>query len=393
MITIRRKTAILITLLIIAIFFANDAILLNWGNLFPAPAIPVNQGTNQTRPSTIQVAPEDSVIVDVVKKTLPGVVTIGVKTTTAPSPPQVNPFNPFSFFQIRPSQSQTVEQNIASGFIVSPDGMIITNKHVVADSTVAYEVITSNGQKYAVTKIYRDPLNDIAVLKINGSNLTPLPLGDSSNLVLGQTVVAIGTPLGEFRNTVTHGIISGLGRGIQAGTPFQGEVEQLNNIIQTDAAINPGNSGGPLINANSQVIGVNTALDVSGENIGFAIPVNVVKTVLNRFNSTGQFNQPFVGIRYSIITPGIAANNNIPQGAYVESVVGGSPAAKAGIQIHDIITKIDGQPVDASHDISQLITGKKIGDKITVELWRNGKMQTLNITLGTSGTFAVEVHH
>ena len=384
MITIRKKTGILITLLIISIFFINDVILLNWGNLFPIPTIPVNQGTNQTRPPTVQVAPEDSIIIDVVKKTLPGVVTIGIKTATTPNLPQVNPFNPFSFFQIRPSQSQTVEQNIASGFIVSPDGMIITNKHVVADPTAAYEVVTSNGQKYAVTKIYRDPLNDIAVLKINGSNLTPLPLGNSSNLVLGQTVVAIGTPLGEFRNTVTHGIISGLGRGIQAETPFQGEVEQLNNIIQTDAAINPGNSGGPLIDTNGQVIGVNTALDVSGENIGFAIPVNVVKTVLNRFNSTGQFNQPFVGIRYSIITPGIASNNNIPQGAYVESIVDGSPAQKAGIQAHDIFTKIDGQSVDASHDISQLIAGKKSGDKITVELWRNGKMQTVNITLGTS---------
>ena len=382
MVTLKRRTVVLIVLLVAAIFFANDAILLNWGYLFPEPAVPVNQGTKQTSPSTVQITPENSVIISVVKKTLPGVVTIGVKSAT-PTPPQVNPFNPFSFFQIRPSQS-TVEQNIASGFIVSPDGMIITNKHAVSDSTVTYEVITSNDQKYAVTNIYRDPLNDIAVLKINANNLTPLPLGDSSNLVLGQMVIAIGTPLGEFRNTVTHGIISGLGRGIQAGSPFQGEVEQLNNIIQTDAAINPGNSGGPLIDANGQVIGVNTALDVAGENIGFAIPVNVVKTVLNRFNSTGQFNQPFVGIRYSIITPGIANSENIPQGAYVESVVAGSPAQKAGIQTHDIIIKIDGQSVDASHDISQIITGKKTGDKITVELWRNGKTQTLNVTLGTS---------
>src|SRR3989344_3701139 len=190
---------------------------------------------------------EESVITRGVEDSLPSVVTVGISTT-------INLFSPFERI---PGQQQQVEQNIGSGFITSADGLIITNRHVVSDTSASYQVLTNDNKKYNVEKIYRDSLNDLAILKINATGLKPLKLGDSNNLKLGQLVVAIGTPLGEFTNTVTSGIISGLGRGITAGSPFEGFVEKLDNVIQTDAAISPGNSGGPLLNSKGEVIGVN----------------------------------------------------------------------------------------------------------------------------------------
>jgi len=235
---------------------------------------------------TPQITPEELAIENVVKESLPSVVTVRISTVTTGSAVQFDPFNPFSTFKTTPRQVQQVNQNIGSGFIVSPDGLIITSKHVVSDTSATYKIITNDNKTYNVEKIYRDPSNDVAILKINppsGTKLTPLSLGDSTNLTLGQTVIAIGTPLGEFTNTVTSGIISGLGRGITAGSPFQGYVEKLDNVIQTDVPINPGNSGGPLLNSSGQVIGINTAIAQNGQNIGFSIPVNVIKMVLARY--------------------------------------------------------------------------------------------------------------
>ena len=189
-----------------------------------------------------------------------------------------------------------------SGFIISQDGMIITNKHVVRDTEAKYTVLTNNGDEYDVVKMYRDPLNDLAILKIEATNLKPLALGDSSKLKLGQLAIAIGTPLGEFQNTITTGVISGLGRGITAGSPFEGFVEKLDGVIQTDAAISPGNSGGPLLNSSGQVIGVNTAIAGEGQNIGFAIPVNIVKELIDTFEKQGStFERPYIGVRYQMI--------------------------------------------------------------------------------------------
>jgi S1-C subfamily serine protease len=202
---------------------------------------------------------------------LASVVTIGIN-----QPVSDNPFSPF-FGQRTPSQ-----QNIGSGFIVSSDGYIVTNKHVVNSvQGASYYVITNDNKTYQVVNIKLDANNDLALLKIDANSLKPIVLGDSSNLQLGDPVYAIGTPLGQFTNTVTNGIISGLGRGITAGDPYQGYVEKLNNIIQTSAAINPGNSGGPLINTNGEVVGIDTAAVYGGQNIGFAIPVNVIKSFLS----------------------------------------------------------------------------------------------------------------
>jgi len=198
----------------------------------------------------VKIVTEESVVIEIVEKISPSVVTVGIEQ-------RIISFDPFDIFQ-RP-QARKEEQDIGSGFIVSSDGLIVTNKHVVGVAG-KYKVITHDGRKYDVESIYRDPLNDIAIVKINATGLTPVEMGDSSKIKAGQLVVAVGTPLGEFRGSVTKGIISGIGRGITTGSPFGFLAERLDDVIQTDAAINPGNSGGPLVNSSAQVIGVNTAV-------------------------------------------------------------------------------------------------------------------------------------
>lgn len=328
---------------------------------------------------------EESVITKVVADSLPSVVTIGIKKSTASSNSfPFDPLNPFAPFQQMPRQRQPVNQNIGSGFIITSDGLVITNKHVVQDTEATYQVLTNDKKEYNVDKIYRDPLNDMAILKINANGLKPLSLGDSTNLKLGQLVIAIGTPLGEFTNTVTHGIISGLGRGITAGSPFEGSVEKLDNVIQTDAPISPGNSGGPLLNSAGQVIGVNTAIAQEGQNIGFAIPVSVVKDLINSFNARGgSFERPYIGVRYKMVDKQTAILNSVVEGAYITEVIDGSPAAKAGLQAEDIITTVDGNKVQGNNDQSllQIISAKKVGDSVSITYWRDGSTKTVSMIL------------
>lgn len=317
----------------------------------------------------------------VIQQTLPSVVTVGVRdTSTSGNNFRNDPFNPFS-----PPQSQSDKPAyIGSGFIISSDGLVVTNKHVVSDIGFSYNVIANDNKVYPVQKIYRDPLNDLAILQISAQGLTPLPLGDSSQLKLGTVVMAMGTPLGQFQNTVSQGIISGLGRGITAGSPFSGSVEQLNNVIQTDAPISPGNSGGPLVDLSGNAVGINTAVASEGQNIGFAIPVNTVKEMIQNFQRNGNsFQQGFLGIRYQMIDEETAIQNNVPQGAYVVSVVQDSPADKAGIQARDIITEFDGNKIAVSNEksLSQLIALKKSGERVNIALWRNGNTTTVQATL------------
>ncbi len=351
-------------------------------NFFKNPSVQTPLGGEK-----VKVVTEESVVVDVVKSVGPSVVTVAEEA----KPTTFSPFDfgPFSFFG-PPQQDQTPSgpQNIGSGFIVSSDGFIVTNKHVVSDTNTKYTVITSVDTKYTVQKVYRDPFNDVAILKINPSDnsetLKPIVLGDSSKLQVGQFAIAIGTALGEFRNTVTTGVVSGLGRGITAGGSFQNDAEQLQNVIQTDAAINPGNSGGPLLNSSGQVIGVNVAVASSGQNIGFALPINVIKDSLKNFNETGQFNRPYLGVGYKMITRDVAILNNVPEGAYVQQVASGSAADQAGIKKRDIITKIDGQRVGGTTELGSLIGKKKVGDTVTITFWRDGKTQDVKITLQTA---------
>lgn len=340
---------------------------------------------NQPPVGREQVVYQESVITEVVEKTLPSVVTIGIKTTRqSRGSIEINPFNPFSPFRETPGEEEEIEQNIGSGFIVSGDGLIITNKHVVREVEADYTVITNEQEEYTVEQIYRDPLNDLAILKIDANNLKPLTLGDSSRLKLGQLAIAIGTPLGEFQNTVTVGIISGIGRGITAGSPFEGFVEKLDNVIQTDAAISAGNSGGPLLNSRGEAVGVNTAVAAEGQNIGFAIPINVVKTLIEDFEERGgSFERPYIGVRYQMVDQRTAILNDVVAGAYVESVVEDSPAEVAGIQPDDIITRIDGTRLDGSDDesLAKIILDKEIGDTVQVEVWRDGNTKTFEMRL------------
>ncbi len=336
----------------------------------------------------VKIVTEESVTIDIVKKSGPSVVTVSEQLTAQGSTGSFD-FGPFSIFgnpQPQDSTTPSEPRSIGSGFLLSQDGLIVTNKHVVSDALGKYQVITSTDKKYDVQKIYRDPLNDVALIKIDLSQhpedkLTSLSLGDSSNLQVGQYVVAIGTALGEFRNTVTTGVISGLGRGITAGSPFEGSVERLDNVIQTNAAINPGNSGGPLLNSSGQVIGVNTAVSQSGQNIGFAIPINVIKDSLNNFNSTGKFERPYLGVSYKMVSKDLAILNNVSEGAYVQQVVQGSPADKAGIQSGDVLIKVDDEAIGSKNQLSTVIAKKKIGDAIVITLFGDGKTMTVNATL------------
>lgn len=335
--------------------------------------------------NTTVVNNEESATIQAIQKALPSVVTIRIdKTTSNPGRIELDPFDPFSPFRRIPSSEQKVEQNIGSGFIIDKDGLIVTNKHVVIDTEATYEVLTHDNKTFAVQKVSRDPLNDLAILKIDAKNLTPLSLANSSQLKLGQHVIAIGTPFGDFTNSVTAGIISGLGRGITAGSPYEQFVERLDNVIQTDAAINPGNSGGALINLSGQAVGVNTAVSGQGQNIGFAIPINVVKDLLNNFDKIeGKVNRPFVGIRYQIISKQNALTNEVPEGARIIEVVSDSPAQKADLQIEDIITEFEGVRVNEKDDkiIQNKIATHKIGDRIPIKIWREGKILEKTITL------------
>lgn len=365
-------------------------------NLFPKKYIPDFLQLPQFLKNEVQkiqekktIVYEESVITQVVEESLPSVVTVGIsKTTTTGDFFQFDPFNPFSPFQQIPGQKEKIEQNIGSGFIISQDGLIITNKHVVSDTSASYKILTNDKKTFNVEKIYRDPLNDLSILKINATGFKPLKLGDSSKLKLGQLTIAIGTPLGEFTNTVTKGIVSGLGRGITAGSPFEGYVEKLDNVIQTDAPISAGNSGGPLLNSSGEVIGINTAIAQEGQNIGFAIPVNVIKDLIETFGKQGfNFEKPYLGVRYKMIDKQTALLNDVVEGAYVTEVVADSPAQKAGVQKEDIIFEFDGKKVTGDDDqgLAKLILSKKVGDKIELKVWRSeGGTRTLSVTLESS---------
>lgn len=351
---------------------------------------PRSQSLLRESPSSekVKVVSEESVVIEVVEEVSPSVVTIGVKKTRKIVDPFKDFFDPFNFFGFPQfeveEREEKIEQDIGSGFIISSEGMIVTNKHVVADTEASYKVITKENKELQVEKIYRDPGIDLAILKVNplGEKLKPVDLGDSSQLKVGQFVIAIGTALGEFRHTVTTGVISGLGRGITAGDPLAGYSERLENVIQTDAAINPGNSGGPLLNSSGQVIGVNVAVSQAGENIGFAVPINIVKESLENFNKTGKFERPFLGVKYKMISQDLALLNEVPEGAYIVEVTEDSTADKAGIEKGDIVVKFDDKNVSQEKGgLAKAIQNKKAGDKVELEIWRQGKTIKLNVVL------------
>lgn len=317
---------------------------------------------------------EQSGVIDVVKKVSPAVVSITSEGSVQGL-----------FGSVQKTQSA------GTGFIVDANGLIVTNKHVVSDLNASYTVFTSDGKKYKAEVKARDSLNDLAFVKIDAKNLPVAELGDSDKLQVGQTVVAIGNALGQYQNTVTTGVVSGIGRQISAGNSSGSSQESLDNVIQTDAAINPGNSGGPLVNIGGQVIGINTAIDQQGQLIGFAIPINTIKKQIASVEATGKIVRPTLGVRYIPITKDLAANNDLKsdKGALVYGgndlgVVPGSAADKAGVKEGDIILKMGNDEIDQNHGITDLLQKYSPGDKITLTILRDGKQQKIEVTLGKS---------
>ena len=327
-----------------------------------------------------EIVDEESMVTRVVEKATPSVVTVSISKTKVDPLSFLNQYFGNQNYEI--GTSQKIEQDIGTGFIISSDGLIVTNKHVVADLSAKYKIVVGKDEILEVVNIYRDPLNDLAILKVEKTDLNAVVLGDSSKLKVGQSVIAIGTALGEFRSTVTTGVISGLGRGIVAGSPIDG-LEKLDNVIQTDAAINPGNSGGPLFNSSGEVIGVNVAVSQSGQNIGFAIPINLVRDSIDNFRKTGEFERPYLGVAYKMISKQVALLNEVAAGAYVQAIITDGPADKAKIEVGDIITEIDGQKLGDSEesDLITIINKKKIGDVVEIKLWRSNQEKTVDVVL------------
>jgi serine protease Do len=327
------------------------------------------------------VLQDSSAVIDVIKKVSPTVVSITSESTV----------RQFSFFGIVTGK----QKGAGTGVIVSEDGLIMTNKHVVESDTATYTIITSDGKEYKDAKVVaRDPQNDIAFLRVSAKGLPVAELGDSSNLTVGQRVIAIGNALGQFQNSATDGIISGLGRPITAGDEGGASTEALSNLIQTDAAINPGNSGGPLVNILGQVIGINTAVAGDAQNIGFAIPINEAKSALGSVKEKGKISRAYLGVRYIEITKDFASANNlgVNEGAYITgdrqnlAVLPNSPAFKAGLKDGDILTKIAGDKIDATHSVTSLIGKHKPGDKMKLTFLRDNKEQTVEVTLEEAPT-------
>ncbi len=277
-----------------------------------------------------------------------------------------------------------------TGIIVSEDGYVLTNKHVIEDASTVYVVLDDGTTYEKVEIVATDPLNDVAFLKIKGaSGLKAATLGDSKTLSVGQQVIAIGNALGQYQNTVTSGIISGLGRSIEASDSSGYNVETLSDMIQTDAAINSGNSGGPLVNAAGEVIGINTATSSTAENMGFAIPISSVKGMLKQLTETGEASRAYLGVYMVEITPEIAKAYDLPvsAGAYLYSssaysaIVSGSPASKAGLKDKDIVTAVNGVKVGSAGTLSDLIGEYKPGDTVQLTVVREGKEIAVNVTL------------
>lgn len=320
------------------------------------------------------VSQEGEVVESLAKKVSPSVVSITTETITQ---------SPFGLSAQR-------AEGAGTGIIISKDGYVMTNKHVIGDAQ-SVRIVSNDGTVYNdVDIVGEDPLNDIAFVKIkNVSNLTPATLGDSSQVEIGQKVIAIGNALGEYQNSVTSGIISGQGRPVLAQGGANDMEEQLDNLFQTDTAINEGNSGGPLLNLSGEVIGVNTAMAEGAENIGFSIPINATKGLVKSVIESGKIKKAYLGVKYISLTPRVASTYNLPvkQGAYIfddtrQAVQAGSPADKAGLKDKDIVIKVNQKAIDQSNGMALLLAEYTPGQTVKLTIIRDGKEQVIHVTLG-----------
>ncbi len=347
----------------------------------------------------------EQMIVSSVEKATPAVVSI-IISKNVPIVEQyfVNPFDNlppefedffegFGFdFQVpQQKESGTERRDIGggTGFIVRSDGLIITNRHVVSDEEAEYTVFLDNGDKYEAEILARDPINDLAILKIDKSDLPTLTLGDSNNLKMGQTTIAIGYALAEYRNAVSVGVVSGLSRTITASSGFGSPEEQLENIIQTDAAINFGNSGGPLLNTAGEVIGINVAKSTAGQSIGFALPVNLAKRAISSYEKFGKIISPYLGVYYISLNSKIQQENELPvsSGAWISRgdngspIISDSPAERAGLLEGDIILEFGEDKIEEGMTLAGLINKYQVGDNVDIKILRNGEELVLSILL------------
>jgi len=336
---------------------------------------------------------QKSPIVDIAKKICPAVITIVISKDL----PKVEGFYLMPYGgkgvvlpKFKKGKKESTKIGGGSGFIISDDGYILTSGHVVSDLEADYTIIIDPENKYQAKVLARDPINDIAILKIKGKKLPYVELGDSTKVELGEDVLAVGNPLGEFHDTLSSGIISGMSRFINARDHITQRSQRLRGLIQTDAAINPGNSGGPLVNMDGQVIGINTAAVIGAQNIGFAIPISYAQKDLEEVKKYGKIRMPFLGVKYVIINKQIAEKNKLPvdYGALVvrenlgePAVIKGAAADRAGIKEFDIILEAKGKKITSENPLSAILQKCQIGETIELKVLRNKKKISLKSTL------------
>ncbi|MCX6738002.1 MAG: trypsin-like peptidase domain-containing protein [Candidatus Parcubacteria bacterium] len=413
----RSPGAIAVLIILISIVAGGvGAILTNyyWQNkvldILEQQGIPIIKKDTTIQNNYIPQTTQEQRIIKAVKDYSPAVVSIVIsKDVPILEKYYIDPFgglnSPFGSDFLIPQYREkgTEKQQVGggTGFVISSDGIILTNKHVTLEQDAEYTVFFSDGSKYPTKILAKDPFYDLAVLKIDQSD-TPenerktfptVKLGDSSSLQTGQTVIAIGYALGEFQNTVSVGVVSGLERNITA-TGGEGFAENLEGIIQTDAAINPGNSGGPLLNLAGEVIGINVARSSSGESIGFSLPINMAKRDIEQVQKTGTIVYPWLGVSYTLITKDISKANNlsVDYGAWIGkdslgkntdvAVVSGSPADKAGIKVNDIILEFNNIKISSDNPLAKTILDYNPNDIVNLKILRDGKEISVSVTLG-----------
>jgi len=376
--------------------------LLNDASSTPLITMPSDDNSSQNQ---VKVISQQDLVVAAVKKASPAVVSV-IISKDVPIVEQYysDPFGGDPFFnqffggdnfrfqipQYKQNGTEKREIGGGTGFIISSDGLILTNKHVVEDESAEYTVLTNDGEKYPAEVLARDLIQDLAIIKIDKKDLPVLNLSNSDNIKIGQTVIAIGNALGEFRNTVSVGVVSGLQRQITAGSGVTSE--DLEELIQTDAAINHGNSGGPLLNLAGEVIGVNVAIAQGAQNIGFSIPINKASKDIQQVKSLGKISIPFLGVRYVLINDQVKSKNNLSYnyGAWVQkgssadqpAVSADSSAEKAGIMEGDIILEVSGKIIDQNHTLAKAIQEYNVGDSISLKIWRQDSEKNINLKLG-----------
>ncbi|NMC09084.1 trypsin-like serine protease [Candidatus Microgenomates bacterium] len=365
---------LIIPLGILGIFLVCSAVLVGLGFLASKYIPEVEEyisnhfnSSDKIDSSKIVLSGDEVNIINIVEETSPSVVSIAIS-------------------KLALSQGEGVvdqSSNIGTGFIVNSDGVIITNQHVVSDTTAEYKIVTKDGDEFAVSEILRDDINDLALLKVDpaGKTLKAIELGNSDNLLVGQTVIAIGTPLGEYAGSVTSGIISGLNRSVTTSASWFGTTSKTyEGVIQTDAAVNPGNSGGPLINSQGEVIGINFATTSGADNISFAIPINKIKSRIDEYRTYGKFIKPYFGVTYQMISEYEALYySDVVAGALVVRIDPLAPAYSAGLRRGDIVTEFGGEKLSSS--LGELIQKHKVGEEVEVKVYRTGEEKSFKVTL------------